>query len=256
MSAFGNDNTPFFILGCVRSGTTMLRDILRLHPRLECPEETHFFRWPDPFGSPAYENRSKIKLLRDHREKDGVTEEAFEQIRDAAADRKGLADGYGARYLEAVNNAGGRWFDKTPQNVYGLLLLNHFYPTAKIIHLYRNPLNVVASLRTGAVMQKHSLRGAINYWMESMILLDQFKKIPGVAAKLMEVSYEDVVTDPKTHIASLLQFLGEDPARLDSSKLATLPERHKYKKVLSRAEIDEVKAGCEPFYSNYGYRLD
>ena len=42
---------PFFVLGCVRSGTTMLRDALRMHPHLACPEETHFFRWGEPFGS-------------------------------------------------------------------------------------------------------------------------------------------------------------------------------------------------------------
>ena len=52
---YGADNTPFFILGCVRSGTTLLRDILRIHPRLESPEETHFFRWADPYASPRYE---------------------------------------------------------------------------------------------------------------------------------------------------------------------------------------------------------
>ena len=54
-SGYGQDNTPFFVLGCVRSGTTLLRDILRQHPRLESPEETHFFRWSDPYGSPRYE---------------------------------------------------------------------------------------------------------------------------------------------------------------------------------------------------------
>ncbi|HNE26739.1 MAG TPA: sulfotransferase, partial [Pseudomonadales bacterium] len=66
---YGLDNTPFFILGCVRSGTTLLRDILRIHPRLESPEETHFFRWADPYASPRYErNYVGVKLFKNHRD--------------------------------------------------------------------------------------------------------------------------------------------------------------------------------------------
>ena len=53
MSEAKTSRPPFFILGCVRSGTTMLRNALRLHPNLASPEETHFYRWGEPFGSVA-----------------------------------------------------------------------------------------------------------------------------------------------------------------------------------------------------------
>ena len=67
------NNDPFFILGAPRSGTTLLRDFLRLHPRLACPEETHIFRWGDPFGTHMYERHYKgSQLFRKHREMDGV----------------------------------------------------------------------------------------------------------------------------------------------------------------------------------------
>jgi len=66
-------NAPFFIVGCVRSGTTMLRDVLRRHPNLTAPEETHLFRWTEPFGTEAYMRgvRSNAVLKR-HREMDGI----------------------------------------------------------------------------------------------------------------------------------------------------------------------------------------
>src|SRR6185369_78712 len=75
---------PFFILGCVRSGTTMLRDVLRGHPNLACPEETHFFRWASPFGTPEYMKSLDAPVLRKHREMDGITEAEFKAILKAA----------------------------------------------------------------------------------------------------------------------------------------------------------------------------
>ena len=38
----GCDNTPFFVLGAARSGTTMLRLMLNRHSRLAIPFESHF----------------------------------------------------------------------------------------------------------------------------------------------------------------------------------------------------------------------
>ena len=72
---------PVFILGCVRSGTTMLRNILRMHPHLASPEETHFFRWPEPFGTDAFARIvSSNPVLKRHREIDGITEQEFRQL--------------------------------------------------------------------------------------------------------------------------------------------------------------------------------
>ena len=39
------DGPPLFLVGCVRSGTTLTRDLLRRVPGVICPEETHFLRW-------------------------------------------------------------------------------------------------------------------------------------------------------------------------------------------------------------------
>src|SRR5262245_40208202 len=140
MNNFGKDNTPFFILGCVRSGTTMLRDFLRLHSRLECPEETHFFRWADPFGSPRYDrNYIAMKIFDQHRKMDGISNPEFFEAKDQANDRKEISDAYGRMYLKARNNEVGRWFDKTPQNIYGIFLISHLYPDAKFIHIHRHP---------------------------------------------------------------------------------------------------------------------
>ena len=210
---YGSDNTPFFVLGCVRSGTTLLRDILKLHTRLESPEETHFFRWADPYASPRYErNYVGVKLFKNHQEIDGVSESEFHASRFFARNRRDISDFYGKFFLEAKNNVDGRWFDKTPQNVYGILLLGYMYPNAKFLHIYRNPLNVVSSLKEGRVMAKHEVKGGINYWLESMIMINEYKKIPGGKERFLEIKYEDLVSEPNPEVTKILEFINEDPA--------------------------------------------
>lgn len=252
---YGADNTPFFVLGCVRSGTTLLRDILKEYPRLESPEETHFFRWSDPYGSPRY-NRHYLgtKLFHEHHQLDGVSEHEFVAALSFARNRKEMSEFYAKQFLAARGKPGARWFDKTPQNVYGLLLINYMYPQSKFVHIYRNPLNVVASLKEGKVMAKHDTKGAINYWLESMILINEYKKMPGAAEKFIEIKYESMTEDPKKYVSQILEFVGEDPALMDYRNVATHKEKDKYKKVLTQTEIEHVKRLTEPFYSMYGYR--
>ena len=248
----GKDNTPFFIVGCVRSGTTMLRDMLRLHPRLECPEETHFFRWADPFASPRYDrNYITMSLFKKHRNQDGIKHSDFHEARRLAENKKEMADAYGKLYLEAQNNPSGRWFDKTPQNIYGIFLMGKLYPDAKFIHIYRNPLNVVASLVEGKVMAKHGVKGGVNYWNESMMLISEYKKL--TENRVLEISYEAVTENSELIVGEVLNFLSEDSKGYPFAQIEVHAEKNKYKTVLSEEEIKYVKKMTEPFLSEYGY---
>ena len=246
------DNTPFFLVGCVRSGTTLLRDLLRQHPRLEAPEETHFFRWADPFGTSRYEqNYKKSKLFKKHRELDGVSNFDFHYTLQQSLDRKEMSDYYGRLFLLAQQNEAGRWFDKTPQNVYGSLLINSYYPDSRFIHIHRNPLNVVASLMEGKVMPVSTLNASINYWVESFRIIEQLKKLVG--DRLFEVPYERLCLEPRKVISELLEYLGEEISEYPFQSQMAHPEKNKYKKLMDREQIKLVKQRCEPYLSNYGY---
>lgn len=248
---YSKENIPFFILGSPRSGTTLLRDLLREHPRLECPEETHFFRWSDPFASPKFISHYKTKLFKEHRAMDHIGEIQFAAMMEGLHSREHLAYDYGYYYLKAIGKPDARLYDKTPQNFYGIFLINAIYPEAKFIHIYRNPLNVVASLMEGKVMPVHSLRGAINSWTESMLLLEQFKKFK--PELLLEICYEDMAADPDPYLKKILEFVGEDPKLLPSQKSKTHKEKNKYRDKLSEQEIQIVLDKCEPYLSRYGY---
>lgn len=251
----GSDNTPFFIVGSPRSGTTLLRDLLRLHPRLECPEETHFFRWADPFDSfrfkASYKNE---KIFDQHRQLDGIADQDFFDAFDSVADKKELADWYGSQYLVSQNNSSGRWFDKTPQNVYGVLLIRAYYPKSKFFHIVRNPLNVVASLVEGKVMPAQTLRAAISTWLESVMILEQFSLLAG--SDMLELSYEKLVANTIPSLTECLEFIAEDPNQASTEQIDTHPEKNKYRDVLNSDQVNYVIRATEPYFSAYGYKLD
>lgn len=244
-------NDPFFIVGCVRSGTTLLRNLLRTHPNLECPEETFFFRWGDPFASVRYNKHYNKVVLKKHRQLDGISEEEFQNLYSAVDSKRQLADKYCALYLEKRGNPNARWFDKSPQNVYGMFHISILYPGVKFVHIHRNPLNVVTSLMEGKSMRPHSIKGGINYWNEATQIINRFKSL--FPNQVYELSYESLTTYPDESINDILAFLGENPLRTLLSRNKVHKEKNKYVKALSKDDIIKIKHDCNPFYSQYGY---
>ena len=246
------DNTPFFLLGCVRSGTTLLRDLLRAHPRLESPEETHFFRWADPFGSDRYRRLYKRSaLMKQHRSLDGIDDFTFNYMFNHARSRQHMMEMYGEAFLRARDNSAGRWFDKTPQNVYGVLQINAAWPAARFVHIHRHPLNVVASLMEGAVMPAHDLNGAVNYWTEALTILQQVRPLLG--DRLLEVAYDALTRRPRHTLDELLRFLSEDPADYPVEMAEVHPEQNKYLDKLDPAQVAEVLERTAALRAQYGY---
>jgi len=243
---------PFFIVGCVRSGTTLLRDLLKQQPNLYCPEETHLFRWPHPFGSGDFTHiQQHNETLKAHRQIDGVAEGEYRELLEQATSRRMLQDGYARLFFEAKGVSGGRWFDKTPQNIYGMLLLSAVYPDAKFVHIVRHPLNVVTSLKAGKVMAKHSLQGGINTWLEAVSIANQF----AVAwpERIHTMTYEALTADPQGTLTALLAFLDEPVDETRWQLDGIHPEKNRYQNVLTEAEVKAVKAQLGSLMSPFGY---
>lgn len=247
-------DSPFFILGCVRSGTTLLRDVLRSSERLECPEETHYYRWGQPFGSNAYRTEvTKRRVLKRHRRMDKVDEAVFDEIVATASSRRDFQDRYMAAFLAGAGNEEGRWFDKSPQNIYGLSLLAHDYPAAQFVHIVRNPLNVVASLMVGKVIGAPSVVAAANYWQEAVGIFNTMR--PAIKTRSYELKYETFTSDPKIESKRLMKFLGENTRSLTYSFSKIHAEQDQYLSVLSDEDIAVVRDICGKWAEHYGYDL-
>ncbi len=242
----------FFILGSVRSGTTLLRDILKSHPNLICPEETHMFRWAEPFNSNDYTHVNKVAdTLILHRKMDGVEESQFVEILENSTDRKDFMLNYLELFRKAQGNTNSRCFDKTPQNVYGLPLIKAYFPDAKIIHIVRNPLNVISSLKQGRGLLPQTLTAAINFWKESILIINTLK--PLLKDNLHEFKYEDLTRNPSREITQLLDFLNEDQVDMSSVIESIIPAKNSYLDVLDEAEINIVRDELHDLMNIYGY---
>jgi len=250
-----SNSPPFFIIGCVRSGTTMLRNILRLHPHLASPEETHFFRWSDPFGSPGYRHVVvKNPVLRRHRELDGISEAEFEAMLQAATSRADLCTRYMQRFVELRKPTAKRWFDKSPQNAYGAAMLAAEFPSGKFLHIVRNPVKVVASLRIGKVMKMDDLVGACSYWNEAIENLALLQR--AFPKRVLTLNYEAFTASPLDGIRDVLSFVGEPFDAAHFADVVTKEVRHEEAGILTDEELAKVRSLCHIGRMTHGYGIE
>jgi hypothetical protein len=243
---------PFFIVGCVRSGTTMLRDLLRLHPNLDCPEETHFYRPSEPFGTPGYQRWvTQNNTLAKHRAMDGITEAEFAEMLAAARSRGGLYRRYMELFLSRRRPEATRWFDKTPQNVYGAAMIAHDFPHAGFVHIVRDPWDVISSLRIGKIVKVEEVVGACNYWREAVEIVATLKR--AYPKRVHELKYEDLTASPEPELKRLLAFLGEPYDASWFAKFRLASKKHDAERLFTPSERDMVPQLCGPLMEHFGY---
>ena len=243
----------FFIVGCVRSGTTLLRNLLKQHPNLMCPEETHIFRWADPFDSNDFKYKyNHGEVLKQHRQIDGVAEQDFKQIQTDSWDRKDFFINYLKAFKRVQGVSHKRCFDKTPQNIYGLPLIKAFFPKAKIIFIVRNPLNVVSSLLMGRGLNPQSLAGAINFWKESVLILNELRPI--LNDNLIEIHYEKLTQNPQAELQKLFVSLGEKAFEIKDITSQVHVYNDLYKQELQQKDIDKIVLELADWMDYYGYK--
>jgi hypothetical protein len=189
-------NSPIFIIGCHRSGTTLLRLILDAHPNISCGPETRFLA--DLANITADPNWQRMRLY-------GFPKQYWHQ-RIAA-----LFDAFQSEYAHARGKV--RWADKTPRYALCVDYLNELFPTCQVVHVVRDGRDVVASHRDrwgyGSALK------AVKKWPWYVATARAAgARLP--ADRYHEVRYEDLVTDPEGTLRQLLDFLGEpwDPILL------------------------------------------
>jgi hypothetical protein len=182
---------PIFIVGCQRSGTTLLRLILDAHPNISCGPETLFLvdfaerltgerHWQHlaQFGFPRDYWQEKVAGL-------------FDAVQSDYARRRGKA----------------RWADKTARYAVHLDQIDLLFPTCQVVHIIRDGRDVVASHRDrwGYL----SALKAVRKWPWYVRAARRAGARLAAQGRYHEVRYENLVTDPEPTLRELLGFLGE-----------------------------------------------
>lgn len=229
------DNTPFFIVGAGRSGTTLLRLILAGHSRLHIPPETWFVR-PLVKELPLTERLSAAQVDRaislmidDYRWPDmDITPEELRR-RVAALNGPRLVDVVDTVYQHHLVLAGKQRFgDKTPIYIDIIPQLSVLYSGAKFIHLICDGRDVaISNIDLG--WDRYYERANFE-WTLAMAKRREYLNSHH-ASNILDVRYEDLVSDLYATVTRVCDFLGEEfePGMLDWQHLTTLvPERERH----------------------------
>jgi tetratricopeptide (TPR) repeat protein len=183
---------PVFIVGMLRSGTTLAEQILASHPRVFGAGELNF--WSEAVSA-AVSNATS-------------TGAAALCLSDAA-----LAD-LGDRYLRALEELSPdapRVVDKLPTNFLALGLIHAALPGARIIHLARHPIDTCLSIYfqhlEAANTYSNDLGDLAHYYGEYRRLMKHWRTVLPADA-ILEVPYEGLVSDLPVWTRRMLEFIG------------------------------------------------
>lgn len=222
---------PIFVIGCPRSGTTLLQLMLHSHQRIAIPAETRFLL-------PAYTSRCDFGDLNDRHNRRALAEwitrrketkfkdlglDADEVIDEIVAGPPTMGSALGIVFRAYARKFDKpRWGDKRPSYFKNVPTLLRMWPDAQFVHLVRDGRDCVASLKE-MPWYKQDVHHAICAWREA---IDYGKR---TAAKLgpeayYELQYERLVADPAEELGRLCAFLGEDfdPAMTEPQGIAKL----------------------------------
>ncbi|GAA5071324.1 hypothetical protein HNP84_009094 [Thermocatellispora tengchongensis] len=227
---------PIFIVGCPRSGTTLLQLMMHSHPRMAIPPETRFVMT-------AYNRRLTFGDLNDPAKRRALAEwivtrrqtRFYELGLDAAEVSRQIVEGPGTLgsalgiVLRAYAARFGkpRWGDKRPSYFQNVDVLLRLFPDAQFIHLIRDGRDCVASLKE-MPWYKGNIYSAVSGWAEAIdFARNGALRMP--KGSYHELQYENLISDPESTLRTLCEFIGEefDPAMCRPHLVASVavPER-------------------------------
>jgi len=185
---------PVFIVGMPRSGTSLVEQILASHPKIFGAGELNYIN--------QYANGMQNRLgaaapypacLA------GITQTILDDIVKQYLDR-----------LLTMNSAAVRVTDKMPHNFLHLGMIAMLFPGARIIHTIRNPMDTCLSIYFQKFNNLHAYANNLSdlgfYYRAYEKLMAHWRSV--LEIPLLEVHYEDLVTDPEIWIPRLVEFCG------------------------------------------------
>ena len=223
---------PFlFVVGCPRSGTTLLQRMLDAHPQLAVANDTHFIpralEAVLPRSSEDETASSNASVLPElvswvrgyyRSARLGLDDESFQQAAvDAHSYREFVSLLYGQFARKHGKELGG---EKTPDYVRHLPLLHRLFPWARSVHLIRDGRDVALSIVEWACRdgrQKGPAKLALwreepvatsALWWEWQVRSGRRSRSVLPPGTYLEVRYETLVADPEATLRSVVNFLG------------------------------------------------
>ena len=210
-------NLPFFfILGRPRSGTTLLRTLLDVHPNINIPlENSGMIHLYFKYRKVKNWDRKKLNnLFKDFRNLNFIEtwnldwdhiEAIFNQTSDKQLYFHEIIRAYYFHYQseftkEQISCLG----DKSPLNSLYSLELYQAFPNAKYIHLVRDYRANLASMSKHDIFSPSSTAMLMQWRKSANQITKLAKEHPG---NFLQIRYEDLVMDPEATYEKICRFL-------------------------------------------------
>ena len=233
------DVTPIFIVGLPRSGSTLIEQILASHSAVEGTHELH----------------EMSLAMQSIREKSNVNKrfpEALELFRPSEWRM------LGREYLDTTTKYRTDklfFIDKNPNNFTFISAIRLAIPNAKIINAKRHPLDSCfgsyKQLFASGQPFSYDLVELGEYYMEYERIMTHWKE--ACEGFVLDVNYEDVVSDLDTQVESILNFCG---LPFEESCLHFYETKRAVKTASSEQVRQPIYSSSVNLWRNYEDKLD
>ena len=186
--------SPVFVVGQPRTGTTLIERIMTAHTDVESAGELQQFGMA-------------IKRITELSSPKPMTAEIITKV--AGADMKALGELY-MDTTKAVRGSAARFVDKLPVNYLYLPLIAAALPNAKIVHIVRDPMDACFAsykqLFADAYYHSYDQEEMARHHLRYLDLMDHWRTVLG--DRILDVAYEDTVADIEPNARKIIDFLG------------------------------------------------
>lgn len=229
-------STPIFVVGSIRSGTTLIEQMLARHPMIGTAGEQPF--WPANADG-AFSPETKTLLPR------------------AAS----LAGDY-LDLLRVYEPSKPRVIDKNPGNLILVGLLHVLFPNARFVHMRRNPVDTCLSIymTPGAsqIAWTHAKGDLAFAYEQHEIVAEHWRKLMP-QDRYVEVRYEDLVLNCEHELRRVLEFCGlewdEMCLHSEGGELALSPSLAQVRKPIHSRSVGKWR-NYEPWLGELGGLLN
>jgi len=182
--AGSESDLPIFVVGMMRSGTTLVEQILSSHPEVGAGGEQSFWvdNWPLAVDG-AKHSPDGMSLLK---------ERYLALLRRIAPGKRHVVD-------------------KMPVNYAGLGIIHAVFPKAKIVHIRRHPVDNCLSIyftpNRAMTEYAHVPENIVFAYREYQRVMDHWRSVLPPET-MLEVDYADLVSDSEPVIRKTIAFLG------------------------------------------------
>lgn len=201
------------LCGSGSSGTTLLSRCLDRHPDISCGDEMFLFSSPLLYenfphfkqhpllarlsgisGNPYHQGRAVFRNAQAY----GLSRSTLWKWAKQAASFTDLVEQIQQHIIQLTGKS--IWVEKTPRNIRVIALYLAHFQQAKVIHIVRDPRDVIYSLSK----RGKNLLHAVESWMASVAAIQPYRDLE----RVYEVRYEDLCRDPENTMAAIQDFLG------------------------------------------------